>query len=230
MAKGELDAGRFAKAAELYHQAYAIDASEPGYLFSAARAADKGEDLPAAERDYTAFLKVAPPKHEKYEAAQNYLLDVRSRIARALQKQVQEMKAKQEAAKAAAADGAKPATAPPPTVETKPPPVVVKPAPPAPTWQRPAAYAAVGLGLVGVGLGATMVATGNSDGAEAAKRGDVAAARSADGKVTAGAVALGVGAAVAAAGGWLWWSAPEAPAVAVAPLAGGMQVAVVGWF
>ncbi len=225
MAKGELDAGRFAKAAELYHQAFAIDPAEPGYLFSAARAADKGGDLPAAERDYTAFLKSAPPKHEKYESAQNYLLDVRSRIAQALYLQVQEMKAKEEAAKAqAAADPAKMSAAATPAAKPVTSPVVTKPAPPGDTWKKPTGYAALGLGVVGIGLGAALIVSGNSDGKTAAATGDVDAGRSANGKVMTGGVALGVGAAVAAVGGWLWWTAPASTVVAASPLPGGAQL------
>lgn len=232
MAKGELDAGRFAKAAELYHQAYTIDPSEPGYLFSAARAEDKANDLTAAERDYTAFLKAAPPKHEKYEAAQNYLLEVRSRIAQVLHKQVQEMKAKEEAAKtAAASEPPKPAATVAVPVQPAPPPGVAKPAPqPTDSWKRPVGYAAVGLGVLGIGLGAALISSGSSDGKAAVDAGDVAAGRSANGTVMTGAVALGVGAAVAAVGGWLWWTAPDTTAVAVSPLPGGAQFSIAARF
>ena len=113
LAKSELDAGHFAKAAELYHQAFKVFPGEPGYLFSAARAEDKGEVLPAAERDYQEFLKIASPKHEKYEAAQNYLISVRGRIAQGLRQQMDEMKAKQAAKDAATLVAAMPTTAEP---------------------------------------------------------------------------------------------------------------------
>lgn len=57
-AKGR--AGEFAACAELYGQAYRLRPSSVGYLYSAARCAQRGGARAAAERDYRAFLARAP--------------------------------------------------------------------------------------------------------------------------------------------------------------------------
>lgn len=235
MAKGELEAGNFTKAAALYHEAYKMDPSEPGYLFSAARAEDKGNDLPPAERDYAAFLKLAPPKHEKYPSAQTYLLEVRSRVAQALQQQVQAMKAKEEAAKAAptAAPTAvpapsKPAVLPGPASA----PALVAEVHPA-NWPAWSALAG-GVALLGSGLGLYLAQgearqeldtaltstdaqgrfTGIAYDDYAARRGTLNA------RYTTAAALAGVGAVATGVGAWLLVRSPGK--VAVVPSAGGV--------
>ena len=262
LARGELDAGNFDKAAELYHSAFKLHAAEPGYLYSAARAEEKGGDLVGAERDYQLFLKVAPPKHEKYEAAKNNLLQVRSQVAVGLQKQLDAMKTAAAAQAVTPAAGAAPSAAaqpvpaaPPPAAAPVPaaapakshavatpaaaPPAVKAEAGAAPgAWKRTAGYGALGIGAVGVGLGAWMMSSGNAagekavDGAKAAGLDEAARskllqdARDADAQIGTGTVALGVGAGLAAVGGWLWWTAPQAATVAVVPTPHGVRAVV----
>ncbi len=78
LAAKRAESGEFAKAAEMFHEAYRIDAGYPGYLYSAARAEEKAGMLAEAERDYTKFIDVAPKGHPKLGDAAKNLNHVRS--------------------------------------------------------------------------------------------------------------------------------------------------------
>lgn len=131
------EAGDFALCASLYHQAFRTDPTFLGYLFSAARCAQKGGDLDVAERDYRQFLDLSPDGEPLNEKARAFLAEVLEARKQAEDKKKAELEA--EAKKHAA--------------EVTPP-VIVKPAPPpshALAWT-----AIVGGGVLAVAGGALL--------------------------------------------------------------------------
>lgn len=77
VAKSKADAGDFALAAELYQQAFRSDATELGYLYSAARCWHKAVRWPEAELAYDDFLKRAPADHPQRAKALQFVEEVR---------------------------------------------------------------------------------------------------------------------------------------------------------
>lgn len=70
--------GQFKVAAAMFQEAFALDPETFGYLYSAARAAHKGKDWAAAERDYQAFIDKAPGDHDFMSSARRHLDSVRA--------------------------------------------------------------------------------------------------------------------------------------------------------
>jgi tetratricopeptide (TPR) repeat protein len=106
------EAGDFALCANLYHQAYRTDSTYLGYLFSAARCAQKAGDLDGAERDYRLFLELSPDGEPLNEKAHAFLTEVAEarKVAEAQKKAAEEAEASRNV--------------------VVPPLVVIKPAPP----------------------------------------------------------------------------------------------------
>jgi hypothetical protein len=234
-ARAELDARRPDQATELYRKAYEADPSEPGYLYSVARAEQAAGRLDDAERDFLAFLKVAAAAHALTSKAKDSLIEVRGQLAEQLKKRLAVGPAGEPTPTAASAP-ALPAPTPPPAAG-----VIGRdaPAPPADTstWRRPAGWATLALGIVGGGAGAGWLAQLSGDvatfnasqppagtefvkktGCQDASACAAAAARERDeldGNITTAYVVTGAGAAIAAAGAVLLWTAPAAATPAV---------------
>jgi len=81
LAADKHDAREFAKAADLFHEAYQLDRDFPAYLYSAARCEDKAGMNAEAERDYQRFIDAAPRGHEKLGDAAKNLSDIRAKVA-----------------------------------------------------------------------------------------------------------------------------------------------------
>jgi len=183
--------GKPALAIALYKQAYKLD-PQPGYLYSAARAAHKAGLLDEAHRDYTAVLALVDQKSPFYAKAKQRLDEViKARAAAAKTKKPEATKPADApgdkkagdtaskpdpAAPSAAVPVKKPENEPPagPVVVKKPEnkgpdgAVVAKPSPvtPAPpSWHGTAGFAAVGVGFVAAG-GALLLAMGAVNQAE----------------------------------------------------------------
>lgn len=228
VATAKHQAGDFALCAELFHQAYDKDPTYLPYLFSAARCLHKKGELDAAERDYRQFLARSPKGAQLVDKAQEYLdqlLEARKQLKAATPA---EPKPTELVVKPA-----DPAPAATPTAVVIAPPAV--PAEKPMTGLQKIGWAAVGLGVAGMGAGAWALASASSDRtalhqdlapadsklvvgltrAEAQARADQIA-----GRTTLGTVATGAGALLAAAGAWLALRGPAE--VAVAPA--GVQV------
>lgn len=158
IAMAKAKAGDFKLCAELYGQAYRTNPAFLGYLYSAARCAQKGGDLDAAERDYRSLLARAPADDDLAKRA-------RVHIEAVLQ----------------ARANAKPPPSPTPPVGA-----VAQPAPAAvarlpaavsetnpDAWQRPTGWAAVVLGGTAAALGVWWIADGLRQRADLQERLDV---------------------------------------------------------
>ena len=76
VAMGKAKAGNYALCADLYVQAYRIDPSFLGYLYSAARCQQKAGKLDDSERNYRVYLKRAPPDDELVARARQHLNEI----------------------------------------------------------------------------------------------------------------------------------------------------------
>lgn len=111
LAKSEMGAGNFGKAAALYDQAYRLDPKTLGYLYSAARAKQKEKRYDDAEKDFVAFLKLrAKAPKVLVERANKHLLEIRRLKGEDLRQRLDEAekarKAAEEALKKNAANAA----------------------------------------------------------------------------------------------------------------------------
>ena len=75
------ESGNMTEAATLYREAYHIDASQPAYLYGAARAAHTGRDLEHAEQDYVAFLALPDADPARVQKAKGYLDSLRAELS-----------------------------------------------------------------------------------------------------------------------------------------------------
>ncbi len=82
IAKARAKAGSFKLAAQMFHEAFKIDATEWSYLFSAGRCEQLGGQLVASEATYTRFLQVAPGGHALRDRAIRELTQVRVALAK----------------------------------------------------------------------------------------------------------------------------------------------------
>lgn len=76
-ARHALDKGDYKLAARLYDEAFGADPATPGYLYSAARARQRGGDIAGAEQQFNQFLKIAP-KSPLAEKVRRRLLEIQS--------------------------------------------------------------------------------------------------------------------------------------------------------
>ena len=217
--------GDFKLCAELYHQAYRINPAFLGYLYSAARCAQKGGDLDAAERDYRALLARAPADNELVPRASRHIEEVLA-VRRAA-----------PAPKPVVKPGKPVPVAPKPA--KKPPPTVVAPAQPASDWQRPAGWVGVAVGGAALALGGWWLVDGLGQRGDLMERLDnrkgglvagitYTEAQAAEddyrGALQRGAIAAGSGLLLGGIGAWLLAAAPEAPAVSLLPAPGGFRL------
>ncbi len=234
VAHAALKRGEFAKASSFYKEAWKLDSSVLGYLFSSARSAHRGGDLETAETDYSEFLALNKGKKSKlFDKTRGYLLEVRKAREVVMKEKLAKtqaenaaLKAKQEAADAVEKAAAKKAAAAPPVVANA----------PAPAGASTAAWVALGGGALLAVVGGSMYAIAASQATdlaaklqqkdangkiigikEAAAKAEVADIESSK---TIAAVMGGASVLALGVGAWLWVSAPEA-AVAFAPSADG---------
>lgn len=115
-ARAKAQTGDFKTCAELYHQAWKMDAGERGYLYSAARCEQKAGLLTRADHNYTKYLDGASTQDRLVARARQHRDEVRAGLrvqaqqaARraAAQRKTQQRKARQQAAAAKAAKAAK---------------------------------------------------------------------------------------------------------------------------
>jgi tetratricopeptide (TPR) repeat protein len=227
VAHAALSRGEFAKASNFYKEAWKLDSSVLGYLFSSARAAHRGGDLDTAEQDYSDFLERNKNKKSPLvEKTKGYLLEVR----KARELKIKEKLAKTQAEMAAMKARQKAAAAPPAAVKA-----------PARGGVPTAAWVALGGGALLAIAGGSMYAIASSQRADLdAKldqknaKGKITGITQADAKVeresieTGKTVAAAMGGASVLAlgvGAWLWWSAPDAH-VAFSPAADGRGLLV----
>lgn len=78
LAKAAHQRGQFAEAAKLYRQAYALDPTTFGYLYSSARCEQKAGNSDAARELYTKFLASGGEKTRFASKAKTYLLELRA--------------------------------------------------------------------------------------------------------------------------------------------------------
>jgi len=76
VAASKAKSGAYAMCADLYVQAYRLDPSYLGYLYSAARCWQKAKRIDDAERGYRAFLKRAPKEHPLHSRARSHLDEI----------------------------------------------------------------------------------------------------------------------------------------------------------
>lgn len=205
--------GQIALAGQMFHAAFKLNASAWEYLYSAARAEQLAGDIPGARRDYARYLGGAPqdhalrPRAEKYAAEVEEAHEAAEREARARRRV--EMARERELAETGGAD-----------------------------YRRTGGWATVAIGALSTGVGLWMY------GGARGRKSDLEARASpaADGVIRAisyreaqaeadvirgdlrlGGAVLGAGAAIAALGGWLVWSAKDdaAPVPAVGVGRGG---------
>ncbi len=88
-ARHALDKGDFEVAAKLYDDAYAADPEVSGYLYSAARARQRGGQLQRAREIYERFLQVTKGKNDPLDKrAKARLVEVKAELADRLAKQL----------------------------------------------------------------------------------------------------------------------------------------------
>ena len=81
-ARGKARTGDFKTCAELYHQAWIMDASERGYLYSAARCEQKAGLLTRANQDYARYLDGATANDALAQKARAHQAEVRAALQR----------------------------------------------------------------------------------------------------------------------------------------------------
>ncbi len=81
-ARGKAQAGDFKTCAELYHQAWLMDASERGYLYSAARCEQKAGLLTRASQDYARYLDGATANDALAQKARAHQIEVQAALRR----------------------------------------------------------------------------------------------------------------------------------------------------
>lgn len=116
VAGAKAKAGDYKLCAEMYQQCYRLDPSFLGYLYSAARCAQKGGQIDLAEKHYREFISRSPAEHPLRPRADAHMKELMQARRVAAEKQALAEKA---AAEKAAAEKAK-AAAPKPTMDSKP--------------------------------------------------------------------------------------------------------------
>ena len=76
VAAAKAKAGQHKLCADMFVQAYKLDPSYLGYLYSAARCSQKAADLDGAEQGYRAFLARAPKEHPLRGRATDHLAEI----------------------------------------------------------------------------------------------------------------------------------------------------------
>lgn len=246
VAGAKAKSGDYKLCAEMYAQCYRMDPSFLGYLYSAARCAQKGGQLDLAERHYRAFLLRAPKEHPLRPRTDKHMVEIMAARKAAAAKREAAQRAAAEAAlrkKQAQASGhgsdsgSKDAGK---SGDQLPGGGVTAKATPRST-QAWLGWASVGGGVVAGAVGAVLLLRANADAAalradlklpagskliskltyaEAAERRDAVASSS-----RMGGAAIGVGAALAAAGAVLLWTdTPRATSsLHLSPIPGNMQ-------
>lgn len=208
-------AKRYRMAAQLYHAAFAMN-GDPNGLFNAARAEQRGFVLDAAQADFERFLTLAPAGHDGIRRAKVHLQEITEAKAALAGKSGQAGAHGSVPAPVQAADEAEGLT---------------EKGAAAADWRRPAAWGAVGLGALGVGLGAWWLVSGLQDSGDlddrldATRAGDTSLSYSEaqaeneriNSTLVRGYVAAGVGVVAAGVGGWLLFQGQAGDQVAVVP-------------
>ena len=216
--------GDFKLCAELYRQAYRTNPAFLGYLYSAARCAQKGGDLDSAERDYRSLLARAPADDPLVPRARLHVEDV--------------LKARRSApAPVAAPAPVVPTPAPSPAQVVPLPAAASETAQPAPAWRRPAGWAGIVIGASATALGAWWLVQGweqrsdlkerldaRTDGLVVGLTPDQAHADEKAYRATLqrGALFAAGGLLVGGVGAWLMATAPTPVAVTVLPAPDGL--------
>lgn len=232
--------GKFDLCAELYHQAYRVDPSFLGYLYSAGRCEQKGGKIDAAERDYRAFLARAPADDAVAARARAHLDAILEQRAKAPPPEPAQVTPPANDAPAPAVAPDPPRPAPVPAAAT-PPPAAIGAGAPVPTpadWKRPVGWACVGTGSALLVAGGAFAVLGWMDRADLQSRLDQrseglivgmtpaeahAAERDYRGRYALGGILGGVGALAVATGAWMWATAPQT-SVGLQALPGGAAV------
>ncbi len=247
-------AGDYKLCAELYHQAYRTDPAFLGYLYSAARCAQKGGNLDAAERDFRALLRRAPADHELAPRAQKHIEEVLKTRAEAppIAEPPKGTAGKGDAGKGDAGKGdagkgraGQGAPSGKGAAAGGTGPGVVKKAEPLPkpaTWKRPTGLAGLVAGGLAVAVGGWLLVDGSMARADLVERLDnrkdglvvgmtPAEARADEedyqSSLRLGAIAAGGGLVLAGVGGWLLATAPQKK-VSLLPTTNGVAL-VIGW-
>ena len=246
IAKESLQKGNFKEAADLYDRAFGHDPTEPGYLYSAARAKQKDGRLADAEKDYVEVLKFKALPAAMADKARQHLLEVRSARAAKLVADLEKKK------KAMEAESAKPKPATPSETlagkgdrklapEDRPSATTTKPAPAANHTVSYITLGGGGLALVAAGaiyglasaqrstLEAGFPKSHGGDGSLTWEQAEVEAQSIAN-KKTASAVLAGVGVVGLGAGVWMLLNpsdkADRAAGTLIAPTADGRGLTV----
>ncbi len=103
VAGAKAKAGAYTLCSEMYEQCYRLDPGFLGYLYSAARCAQKGGQLDVAERHYREFLLRSPAEHPLRKRADGHMNEIMVARRAASDKRVAEERVAAEAAAAAAA-------------------------------------------------------------------------------------------------------------------------------
>lgn len=135
---------QYARAAELYQEAYLLDPN-PAYLYASAQSQRLGGDCTKALQSYQAYLRANPPESEKAKAQAN------------IERCEQDLREREAAANAdqISVPYDVPAPPPPPPEEIPPPP---PPPPPGKTYVL--GHVMLGLGIIGLGGGSYLFITG----------------------------------------------------------------------
>lgn len=226
VAKERAKAKRFDLAAEMFHEAFAMNPTAWAFLFSAARCEQLDGKLTTAKRDYTRYLSYSKGDHGLRVRAQGFLKEVeadveKKRAAAAAERDEETAKdaakTANEAAKQADIDAKRSAEAQQRIQSAN--------------GSSTLSYALLGGGGLGLGIGAFMLVKASSDkddlDARLATVGDggkitgITAAEAqelqdgADLSRTIGAVAIATGAVLAGAAGYLLAGGPASPAASV---------------
>jgi len=189
--------GKLGLAAEMFHQAFAINQTAWAYLYSAARAEQLSDQIKAARRDYKRFLDDAPAAHPLRGRATRYAKAVEHAYQRATRRaEVKRQRAATAVRERQAANRAL-------------------------GYRRIAGWITVGLGAATAATGAWLYSSARSRKADLEKKTTTSGgapirlisyqeaqneANDVRSELRIGGAVVGVSAAVLAVGGWMVWS------------------------
>lgn len=241
--------GKLGLAAQMFHAAFELNPQACGYLYSAARAEHLAGDKVTARRDYARYLKAAPADHALRKRAMTYAREVAEPAPPPAPQP-----APTAARRRTPSGGAQPAAVRPAAASQQGPFAVQSGGKAAATvversgWlathRRTIGWIAAGAGVLGAAAGGWIYLDARGRAGDLKQQtalddnGQVVGisheeardqATAIESELRAGGVVLGVGVAIAAAGGWLVWSSPAPPEVSldVRPGQGGRLS--VGW-
>ena len=225
-ARSKFKEGRYSVCAAMYREAFGMDRTQVGYLYSAALCEQKAEHFAAAERDYRTVLGLVTPEDPLAAKTRGHIDEVRSAMiakqradAARRKEEAERKRIAAEAERKRRAEAARKAAA----LKNKQAGTVVQPAKPA--WHKTAGWASIAGGVIAAGIGGFLVMDGLSDIESLQKDLDkkddgglingvhrdeaLTTQSSANSKQRLGGAVVVIGVGVAAVGAWL--IAPPAP-------------------